>query len=68
MDARVKRVEDHSCHILPLQPILWNKYFPPEPANTAKHSPKSISAGEARRGSLDERTIVQTSELRTILL
>ena len=33
----------HSCHILPFQPILWNKYFPPEPANTAKHSPKSIS-------------------------
>ena len=35
----------HSCHILPFQPILWNKYFPPEPANTAKHSPKSISEG-----------------------
>ena len=36
---------EHSCHILPFQPILWNKYFPPEPANTAKHSPKSISEG-----------------------
>ena len=34
-----------SCHILPFQPILWNKCFPPEPANTAKHSPKSISQG-----------------------
>ena len=33
----------HSCHILPFQPIQWNNYFPPEPANTAKHSPKSIS-------------------------
>ena len=36
---------DHSCHILPFQPILWNRYLPPEPANTAKHSPKSISEG-----------------------
>ena len=35
----------HSCHILPFQPILRYKYFPPEPANTAKHSPKSISEG-----------------------
>ena len=35
----------HSCHILPFQPILWNTYFPPEPANTAKHRPKSISEG-----------------------
>ena len=35
----------HSCHILPFQPILWNNYFPPEPAKTAKHSPKSISEG-----------------------
>ena len=35
----------HICHILLFQPILWNKYFPPEPANTAKHSPKSISEG-----------------------
>ena len=35
----------HSCYILAFQPILWNKYFPPEPANTATHSPKSISEG-----------------------
>ena len=35
----------HSCHILPFQPILWNRHFPPEPANTAKHSPKAISEG-----------------------
>ena len=35
----------HGCHILPFQPILWSKYFPPEPAKTAKHSPKSISKG-----------------------
>ena len=36
---------DLSCHILPFQPILGDKYFPPEPANTAKRSPKSISEG-----------------------
>ena len=35
----------HSCHILPFQPMLWNKYFPPEPAKTAKNSPRSISEG-----------------------
>ena len=47
----------HSCHILPFQPILWNRYFPPEPATTAKHSPKSIpnlysqdAVASARRG------------------
>ena len=28
-----------------IQPILWNKYVPPEPAKTAKHSPESISEG-----------------------
>ena len=37
--------EYHGCHILPFQPILWNEYFPPEPAKRAKHSPKSISEG-----------------------
>ena len=37
---------DHSCHILPFQPIVWSINFPPEPANTAKHSPKSISEGK----------------------
>ena len=37
-------ISDHN-HILPFQPILRNKYFPPEPAKTAKHSPKSISEG-----------------------
>ena len=35
----------HSCHILPFEPILWDRQFPPEPARTAKHSPKSISEG-----------------------
>ena len=35
----------HSCHILPFRPILWNRYLPPEPANTANNSPKSISEG-----------------------
>ena len=36
---------NHGCYILPFRPSLWNTYFPPEPANTAKHSPKSISEG-----------------------
>ena len=36
---------NHSCHILPFQPILWNRCFPPEPARTAQSSPESISAG-----------------------
>ena len=35
----------HSCHILPFQPIMRNTDFPPEPAKTAKHRPKSISEG-----------------------
>ena len=35
-------------HILPFRPfrpILWNRYLPPDPANAAEHSPKSISEG-----------------------
>ena len=43
--AAEPEVRGHGCHILPFQPILRSKYFPPEPANTAKHSPKSISEG-----------------------
>ena len=35
----------NTCHILPFQPILWNQYFPPQPAKAAKRSPKSISEG-----------------------
>ena len=35
----------HICHVLPFQPLLWNRYVPSEPANTAKHSPQSISEG-----------------------
>ena len=35
----------HTCHILPFQPILWNTFFPSEPAKTAQDSPKSISEG-----------------------
>ena len=35
----------HSCHILPFQSIMWNRYCPSELVNTAKHNPKSISAG-----------------------
>ena len=41
----VDRVDGHSCHILPFQPILWDKYFPSEPVKTAQNSPKSISEG-----------------------
>ena len=29
----------------PSSQFCWNRCFPPEPANTAKHSPKSISEG-----------------------
>ena len=40
------RLQDRSCHILPFQPILWNRYLPSEPVITAKkNSPKSISEG-----------------------
>ena len=35
----------HSCHILPFQPILWNRYFPSEPAKTYKSNPQPISEG-----------------------
>ena len=35
----------HSCHILPFQPILWNRCFPSELVKTTKISPKSISEG-----------------------
>ena len=35
----------HSCHVLPFQPILWNRCFPSEPVKTAKHSPQSIPEG-----------------------
>ena len=35
----------HSCHILPFQPILWNRHFLSKPAKTAQNSSKSISEG-----------------------
>ena len=44
-EARGFYCNRHSCHILPFQPILWNNYFPPEPAKTAKRSPTFISEG-----------------------
>ena len=44
----------HSCHILPFQ-ILWNKYFSPEPAKTAKHSPKHNTAWKAAAGAPGRR-------------
>ena len=47
----------HSCHILPFQPILWNKYFPAEPANAAKHSQQLISEG-GRIWQVGARTLV----------
>ena len=34
-----------SFHILPFQPILFNRYLPSEPVKTAKNSPPSISEG-----------------------
>ena len=36
---------NHSCHILPFQPILWNRYLPSEPGKTTKKGPQSISEG-----------------------
>ena len=36
---------DHSCHILPFQPSLRNRYSPSEPAKTTQSSPQSISEG-----------------------
>ena len=41
--GRIRQVR--SCHILPFQPILWNRYLPSEPVKTAKNSPPSISEG-----------------------
>ena len=35
----------HTRHILPFQPILWNRCFPSEPVKTAQNSPSSISEG-----------------------
>ena len=37
--------QGHSCHILPFQPILWNRCFPPEPVKATRNSPQSISEG-----------------------
>ena len=36
---------NHGCHILPFQPILWNRCFPSKSVKLAKNSPKSISEG-----------------------
>ena len=33
----------HGCHILPFQPILWNRCFPSKSVKSAQNSPKSIS-------------------------
>ena len=43
--ASTKRQPRRSCHILPFQPILWNRDFPSEPSTTAENSPQSISEG-----------------------
>ena len=40
-----KFVYIHSCHILPFQPILWNRHFLSKPAERAKNRPQSISEG-----------------------
>ena len=42
--ARASRTP-HGCHILPFRPILWNCFFPSEPAKTAQNNPKPISEG-----------------------
>ena len=33
------------CHILPFQPLLWNRCFPSKSVKSAQNSPKSISEG-----------------------
>ena len=38
-------VQAPSCHILPFQPIPWNRYLPSEPLKTATKRPESISEG-----------------------
>ena len=35
----------HSCHVLPFQPILWNRYFPSEPAKQPITAPNLFQRG-----------------------
>ena len=37
--------QEHTCHILPFQPILWNRCFPSKSVKSAQNSPNSISEG-----------------------
>ena len=53
---------NHSCHILPFQPTLWNSYFPSEPVKPAKNSPSSISEG-GRLWQVWQLAIVQHAAL-----
>ena len=43
--ARGRTWSWHTCHILPSQPILWNRCFPSKFVKSAQNSPKSISEG-----------------------
>ena len=43
--SRRHHVYNHTCHILPFQPILWNRCFPSKSVKSAQNSPKSISEG-----------------------
>ena len=55
---------DHSCHILPFQPILWNNYFPSEPAKPPKTAQHLFQRGVdyGRYGDLKQQdTVVQTA-------
>ena len=36
---------NHSCHILPFQPILWNSFFPSEPAKPPRTAPNLFQRG-----------------------
>ena len=40
-----RRGEEHSCHILPFQQIMWNRYFPSEPAKHTKATPNLFQKG-----------------------
>ena len=42
---RMTCVVCHTCHILPVQPIPWNRCFPSESVKSAQNGPESISEG-----------------------
>ena len=43
LEKRKGVAPEHTCHILPFQPILWNRCFLSKSVKSAQNSPKSIS-------------------------